>query len=112
MPAPDYVIRQGDFGQTITSVLTDENGPVVLDTATVRFRMAPLEGGNAIVAGTADKDAQEVGQVSYEWQEGDTDTAGHFLAEFEADFPGDVMVSFPNGGYLHIEITPQLTEAP
>ena len=82
MPRPDFVIRQGDSGQTITATLTDEDGaPQDLEGATVRFLMAPLTGGDAVIAAEAEVEDPDTGEVSYEWQEGDTDTAGHFIAE-------------------------------
>lgn len=112
MPAPDYVLHQGDEGQTITIVCTDEDGPVDIEGADVRFLMARLTGGDAIVAEDAENENDTaLGQVSYEWQGADTATPGHFVASVEVTFVGGAVVTFPNGGYVHVQIVPQLTEA-
>jgi hypothetical protein len=113
MPAPDYVLRQGDSGQTITSVCTDEDGAAVnISGATVRFLMAPLTGGDAVLAATAqNENGTNQGQVSYEWEDTDSAMAGHFIAEFEVTFGGGAVVTFPNAGYIVVQITEQITEA-
>lgn len=48
------------------------------------------------------------GQVRYEWQDGDTDTIGNFLGEFEVSYSGEAE-TFPNGKLgFDIKVTEQL----
>lgn len=114
MPRADFVIRQGDYGQTMRATLTDEDDEAVdlAQAISVRLVIAPLNGGTAILDTTASIDQQgqqDVGEVSYEFQQDDSASAGHYLAEWEVTWP-DAIVTFPNGGYTLIEITPQLAE--
>ena len=48
------------------------------------------------------------GVVEYAWAAGDTDTAGTHLAEFQVTFPGGLPATYPNRGYLLVEITADL----
>lgn len=45
--------------------------------------------------------------VTYQWQTGDTATAGRYVGEFEFALPGGVETA-PTGGYLTIDIYPDL----
>lgn len=116
MPRPDFVLRQGDHGQLIAATLRDQDDePQNISGADIRLKMAPIEGGLAVLDVEASNDQVDpatTGQVSYEWQASDTVTPGHYLAEWEVTFVDDSVVTFPNAGYVHILITPQLVAAP
>ena len=113
MSAPDHYLKQGDGGVTIRDTLLDANSePVDIDGATARFIVAPIEGGLTIIDEPASNDQTEDpttnGKVSYTLQVGDTSLAGHFLGEWEVRFTGGAVLTFPNGGYVHLLITEQL----
>jgi hypothetical protein len=79
----------------------------------VRFTVAALADGTVIIDEVADNDQDlsdpdTMGQVSYTLQAGDTDTPGHYIAEWEVEFQNGAIQSFPNGGYVSILITEQL----
>jgi hypothetical protein len=114
MPNPDHVVRQGDSGGLIEAVLMDADGVAVsISAATVRFTMAPLSGGLAVLAAQADNLQDDslpdtIGHASYEWTSTDTAVPGHYLAEWEVTFPDNSVITFPNDGYVYVQITGQL----
>lgn len=117
---PDqFVVRQGDTAQTLTSTLTDaDDNPVDIAGATVTFTMGPIAGGDAKVNAAAASNDQNgdgsdgsTGNVSYTWAAADTNTAGLYLGAWEVTFAGGAKLSFPNGGYLLIRVTPDLPVA-
>lgn len=117
MPSADYYLRQGDEGAVIETILRDENGTAVdLNGASIRFHMAPIEGGavtvNAEAVNEQDTTNGENGHVSYTWQAGDSDTPGLYLSEWEVTYVGGEVQTFPNTGYLLVRVTPQLSSAP
>ena len=44
------------------------------------------------------------GKVKYEWQDGDTDAAGSYQAEWEVTYSDGTIETYPNDGYLYVEI--------
>ena len=42
--------------------------------------------------------------MKYVWQTGDTDTAGTFQGEFEVTYTSGEIETFPNDGYIGIEV--------
>lgn len=102
----DFFLRQGDTSPAITGVLKDAADQVVsLVGATVTFRAALVADPTVTIEGAATVDDAPGGEVSYGWQDGDTDTPGDWLAEWRADFGGGTVMTFPNGGYVRIRIT-------
>lgn len=109
MPEPDYFIKQGDFGETITAVLQNESLQVVdLTGGSVTFVMAPIQGGSPIISSAGTIIDGGLGQVGYVFQNGDTNTAGLYLAEFRGYHLGGAVQSFPNGSYKLVRVTPKL----
>jgi len=114
MPEADFVIKQGDSDSPIVDVLRDENGDAVniLD-AEVRFRMAPIQGGQPAIDEPASNDQQgdDRGRVSYHWRPaagtvpGDTDVPGLYLGEWQVTYAEGGVQTFPNGGYIFVRIT-------
>jgi hypothetical protein len=112
MPAADFTIRQGDHGQPLAATLTGTDGAAIdIAGATVRALVVPIGGGAAIVDAPASNDQVvdgsdgSKGRVSYTWQQADTATDGFFLGSWIVTFAGGAVETFPNGGYLLIEIT-------
>jgi hypothetical protein len=48
------------------------------------------------------------GVVQYDWQSGDTDTAGSYYAEFEVTYNDGAVETFPNNQNLAISIRKEL----
>jgi aryl-phospho-beta-D-glucosidase BglC (GH1 family) len=119
MPDPDFLIRQNDTASLIYATLTDEDDQLVsIESAAVVFQMAPIGGGPVKVQAEATNEQSgdaisgtNVGEVSYEWQTGDTDTPGLYLAEWEVTFTDESVETFPNGGYTLVRITAEVATA-
>lgn len=104
----DIVIKRNDTLPRIAFTLSDANGPVDLTGAIVKFQMKAVEGGVKIERDCTVEDAK-AGKVSFSWQRPETDTAGSFLAEFEATWPDGSELTFPNDGYITVRIVEDLT---
>jgi hypothetical protein len=106
-----FYIKQNDTSPSLRAVLKDGDDIAIdLTGATVRFHMREIGGNNAAV----DADAQIVapsasGIVQYDWDNGDTATIGSYQAEFEVTFAGGAIETFPNSGYIRVEITDDIT---
>ena len=104
-----FYIKQGDTGPALVATLKDADGtPVSLaGISAVRFHMSKLD-GTAVLNQLATADPNQMtnpGKVTYDWQDGDTDAAGMFVAEFEVDFGGGLVETFPNDSDLQIVVT-------
>lgn len=99
----DFQIGRGDTLFPFDAVLRDANGdPIDLSLATrVDFHLGRRRGqGEALAALAVDAEAQVLdapaGLVRYAWQDGDTDVAGRFLADWMVTFPSG-RLTVPNG---------------
>ena len=113
----DVTLKQGDTQPPVIQTLYMGDGTVAdLTDADILFKMRRLIG---LVAGEGDILIIEEGEaaslgdpedgvVKYEWAQGDTDIAGGYEAEWEVTFEDGEVLTFPNGGYLTIAITPQI----
>jgi hypothetical protein len=112
MPEPDYIIKRGDFGSSIAATLLDENDqPANLTGSSVSFRMVPIAVGGTLVVSSAATivGVATLGNVSYEWAQGDTDDAeGFYLGEWQVTYAGGDPQTFPNGDYTVIQVVPDL----
>jgi hypothetical protein len=107
--AIDFVLKRGDRSSPLRRTLTDFAGePVDLTSKTVKFFMTNVRTGAPIVNGVeiTPVDAA-LGIVQYEWEEGTTDLAGDYRGEFQTTDPEGLEQSFPNDGYIMIQITPK-----
>lgn len=74
----------GNLLPSITETITDTNGaPVDLSSSTVKLKMRPLGSSTAKVNATATVVNGPLGQVRYDWQAADVDTAGEYLVWWE-----------------------------
>ncbi len=49
------------------------------------------------------------GVVQYAWVAADTDTVGSYQAEFEVEYGDGRIETFPNSGYIRIEVIDDIT---
>ena len=103
-----FYIKQGDQAPAIGCLLQyadgtaqDLTGPLV-----VRFSMR-LKGSTTpkVNAQTATVVTPLTGEVRYTWGATDTDTVGTYQAEFVVTLVDGRTVTFPNDGYLLVEVT-------
>lgn len=104
-----FVLRRNDLLPAITIQARYTDGtPVDLTGATSpMFRMRSYraaDGSTPKVARAATIADAANGTMRYAWSSGDTDTAGLFVAEFEAQLSGK-RITFPGGGILTVQIT-------
>ena len=96
-----FYIVQGDTKPALTTTLEHDGIPQDLTGSTVEFHMS-----NIVVAEATVTDAS-AGQVMYQWQPGDTDIPGLYIAEFEVTYPDGTTETFPNIGALKVFVRPQ-----
>lgn len=107
--AVDLTIRQGDTTPAFTTTVTDQSGdPLNLTGATVTFIMRALSAATpAVNAAMAITDAA-AGAVQYSWSSSDTETPGLYMAELHVTLEGGGTYTYPNVGYLQIEVEESL----
>ncbi|MGS0745553.1 BppU family phage baseplate upper protein [Syntrophomonas erecta subsp. sporosyntropha] len=104
----DITIKRGDTRHAIKAVLKDASGaPVDLTGCSVNFHMAPLN-RPAVISRAAHIQDAVTGGVWFVWASGETDTAGIYRAEFEVVYRDGRRETFPNDGYISIQILDDL----
>lgn len=102
-------IKQNDTSPALVGQLFNPDGSNPdLTGATVKFIMRSSSGGAAKVDASATVVTASTGRVKYTWSAGDTDTVGEYEGEFEVTFSGGAVQTYPNKGYLKIEVTDDL----
>ena len=113
----DFTIKTHDTAPFIAQTLLDWTGnPVDIAGASVIFVMSAFgEDPQFVLSEPASNDQTgdhltdgSTGYVSYEWQDGDTDVAGAYVAEWEVTFLNGEVETFPNGGHVDIAIEEHL----
>lgn len=105
----DWTQKRNDRLPEIAAALKDPNGAAQnLAGCTVRFVMRQPSAGAAKVNAAATVVDAAGGSVKYAWAASDTDTAGRYRAEWEVLFADGRRETFPNAGYLEIEIVEDL----
>lgn len=106
----EFTIKTGDTRPSIEAQLLDEqNQPRDLTSINyVRFHMERVDDGETIIDTDATVLDADDGTVVYEWSAGDTDVAGRYDAEFEVEYAGGDVETFPNNGYIDIYIEEEL----
>lgn len=103
----DFAIKRGDNVPILEATLSDQDGPINLAGASVKFIMKQ-QGGGAMVSGPCTITAEAAGRVSYAWVSGDTDTPGTYDLEFQITYGGGGIETVPNEGYKTVEVVPDL----
>ena len=105
----DVTLKRGDTRHAIRAILKDSSGsPVDLTDCSVSFRMAPL-GRSAVVNREVDIHDTAGGEVWVVWSPGETDiSGGYYRAEFRVTYGDGRKETFPNDGYISIQILSDL----
>ena len=117
----DFALKQFDTAPPIRATLEDGLGNRVdIQGGSVLFVMRHIrdpETGNrpgpVLFAKPANVDQvsdETKGDVSYDWEAGDTDIAGGYRAEWEVTFADSSVETFPDAGHLRIAIIDQLEQ--
>lgn len=105
-----FYIKQNDLLPALTGQFQDEatGNPQDLTGATLTFHMTNPETGTVKVNQAASIDGTPTnGRFRYNWQAGDTNTAGTFLGEVSAVIAGKTITG-PNRTNFRVIITPEL----
>ncbi len=107
---PKVEVRQGDTLPYLDFTLVSDTSdtPHNLSGATVTFSMIDDNGDSKIQNGACTIVGAATGEVRYSFAAADTDTAGIFYGEFQVVFSSGKKLSFPEGEYIRITITPEL----
>jgi hypothetical protein len=103
-----FTIKQSDTSPSLQATLQDANGTAInINGASIRFHMKAV--GGAIVIDQPMTIVNAAGGiVKYDWQSGDTDTAGTYYVEFEVTYLDLSVETFPNNTNETILIITQL----
>lgn len=109
MAAVDFTIKQDDTRPAIQAIIS----AAATDTiSSVTFTMSDKTGTAKVSAGSGDivnqASSTAQAQVKYQWQTGDTDTAGTFYGEFKCVFSDSRIETYPNDRTIVIEVTKKL----
>jgi hypothetical protein len=103
-----FSLKQNDTSPSLQATLKDAaQNPVDLEGATVKLHMKSAEGILKVNAAMTVVD-QNNGIIQYDWQSGDTDTAGTYYVEFQVTYADSSVETFPNDGNKIIVIRPEL----
>jgi hypothetical protein len=108
----DFTIKAFDRLPSIQATLSDD----LTSATSVDFIMRPAL--NGVPSGTVKVNSPAVivttgvtSVVRYDWAATDTDTAGQYVAEFEAHYSGGKTRTFPTTTYLTISVLADLDGA-
>lgn len=105
-----FYVKQNDTSPAMLATLQDADGNAVNVTgATVRFHMRAVGSTQVVVDEAATIVTPLDGLVRYDWQAADTDTIGSYQAEFEVTYADSSVETFPNDGYIRVEIIDDIT---
>lgn len=108
----DFTVRQGD-DFTISDTLKDADGnPVSIQNATVRLTLIPIGGGTPRLSAALAVNDQvgngsdgTKGKVHYTGTPVVSDPAGLLLGSWIVTFAGGLVQTYPNGGYILVDVT-------
>ena len=108
----------GNLSPSITEQVTSNGTPVDLTGASVRFRMRPMGSSTMKVDAAATIVTPSQGQLQYDWQAADVDTAGIYLAWWVVTFPSgkkqdvsEQVIEFQAHGAVHLYVEPEELKA-
>lgn len=101
-----FYIKQNDTSPAMLATLQDADGNAVNITGSaVRFHMRPIGSTQATIDQAAVIVTPLSGIVQYNWQASDTAAVGSYQVEFEVTYADASVETFPNDGYIRVEIT-------
>lgn len=98
-----FYIKRGDTSPAIRFEL--EPVTVSMTGATVRFQMRARSGNVVMNVAASVVTPTDVPTVEYVWQDGDTETAGLYEAEFRVTYADGKIETFPNAGFIPVRIS-------
>ena len=94
-----FTMKTGDTSPIVTATFKDADlNPVNITGSTVRIHVVSLS-GTTLIDEAMTVTSGPNGVAEYEWQAGDTDTAGTYKVEFEVTYSDNTVETFPNTGH-------------
>ena len=104
-------MKKGDTLPALVVTITKTDGTALdLTDSTAKFVMVDSAGVEIIDEAMTVTDAEN-GIVQYEWQAGDTDTAGEFRGEVKVTYSDGTLITAPAVDYIPINIDEDLDVA-
>lgn len=105
-----FYIKQNDTVPSLRAALENGSGDAVdLTGATCQFHLREIGSTTVTTDSAAQIVTEATGIVQYNWVAADTDTVGSYQAEFEVTYSDGTIETFPNNGYIRVEITDDIT---
>jgi len=105
-----FYIKQNDTSPSMLATLQDADAVAVdITAASIRFHMRPIGSSQVTVDAQATIVDALAGEVRYDWQAEDTAKVGSYQAEFEVTYADASIETFPNDGYIRVQITDDIT---
>ena len=105
-----FSMKQNDTSPAMLATLQDASGAAVdITGASVRFHMRQIGSTQVKVDAAATIVSALDGTVRYNWIAADTADIGSYQAEFEVTYADASIETFPNDGYIRVEITDDIT---
>lgn len=102
------VLKRNDTKKPLKAVLSNESGPIDLTGCTVRFIMSNAATKIAKINREVLIQDATNGTVWVVFEDGETDTPGSYKAEFKVTYSDFRIETFPEDGYITIEIQKDL----
>ena len=100
-----FYIKRNDTSPSMLATLQDASGNAIdITAASVRFHLRPIGSQTVTVDEAATIVTAIDGLVRYDWLAADTATIGSYQAEFEVTYADSTVETFPNDGYIRVEI--------
>jgi len=105
-----FYIKQNDTSPSMLATLQDADAAAVdITAASIRFHMRPIGSSQTTVDAQAAIVDALAGEIRYDWQAADTAKVGSYQAEFEVTYADSSIETFPNNGYIRVQITDDIT---
>lgn len=105
-----FTIKRGDTSPGLRFALLPEG--VSLAGATARFQMRARGGATVIDRPAEILSLFEPAVVGHLWQPYETETPGHFEAEFRVTYLDGTVETFPNLGFIEVFVTEDVPGLP
>lgn len=110
-----FEIKRGDTAPAFEKSLNDDLGqPVDISGFTsVDFHMRDVDFNTVVdddTTGNVSVEAAVSGDVSYDWQSGDTSDLGSYKAEFVVTYGDGSVQSFPRNGMYDVKVTEDIDD--
>ena len=107
---PDFAIKETNKNPSLRATLERDGEPFDLaenNITSVTFIMGSTDAAPK-VNDTATMVDKANGIVRYDWSTGDTDTPGEYKAEFVCQDTSSNETTFPDEGYIEVEVVEQV----